>query len=153
MYTILKILSICRMLKKSPGAEGSEGCYISLVTLPEKNTYMVITDAGFPLCYWLDKLNWFAHLDKKCELYYFMYLLGTIYRATMHQVYEGHYTEHSDHLAFFRRTLGTRLGTKYMPFAVTWSTNTAGADHRLVQKWVWGEKRGIGVKFLENLHV
>ena len=53
-----------------------------------------------------------------------------------------------DHLAFFRRTLGTTLGSKYKPywnytFRVTWSTNTADADPEFVFK-----KREEGAKMM-----
>ena len=37
--------------------------------------------------------------------------------------------------------------------AVTWSTDTAGADQKFLQKGVWGEKRGIEVKISKNVHV
>ena len=48
------------------------------------------------------------------------------------------------------KTLSSHIGTT---FAVTLLTNTAGADHKFVQKGVWGEKWGIRVNISENLHV
>ena len=46
------------------------------------------------------------------------------------------YSSQSNHLAFFRRTLGKRLGRIGTMFRVTLSTNTAGADPKFVQKQV-----------------
>ena len=68
----------------------------------------------------------------------------------------------ANHLAFFRRTLGTRLGsTSHIrtTFRVTWSTNTAGANPKFVQKGVWGGKvRGenfgkFACLFRQTLHL
>ena len=63
-------------------------------------------------------------------------------------------------IAFFRRTLGTRLGSKNKPywkyiFRVTWLTNTANADPKFVRKRVWGRKEGIEAKKKKSkvLHV
>ena len=53
------------------------------------------------------------------------------------------------HRAFFRRTLGTRLGSEYKPY---WNYNQQIQQARIIYLFI-REKGGIEVKIFENLRV